>query len=118
MSCATFQVSTLYHDPIYGPGNNEIKVILSSNMDVDIAYQDNLISDTVLIQFPEYTFSEARSRAGGFFYLSDPCDPSDPNAPKPKLNGAIHIVSTFFLWGLTLLLLPHGIPRLGVCRLG
>ena len=46
-------------------GNNEIKVILSSNMDVDIAYQDNLISDTVLIQFPEYTFSEARSRAYG-----------------------------------------------------
>tara|TARA_B100001769_G_C22092154_1_gene589089 strand:+ start:104 stop:919 length:816 start_codon:yes stop_codon:yes gene_type:complete len=52
-------------------GNNEIKVILSSNMDVDIAYQDKLISDAVLFQFPEYSFSEARSKAYG---LSIQCE--------------------------------------------
>ena len=35
MSCATFQVSTLYHDPIYGPGNNEIKVdVLTTDWEV------------------------------------------------------------------------------------
>ena len=35
MSCATFQVSTLYHDPIYGPDNNEIKVdVLTTDWEV------------------------------------------------------------------------------------
>ncbi len=38
--------------------------------------------------------AEARSRAGGFFYLSNEFNPSDKSAPMPKLNGAIHIVST------------------------
>ena len=38
--------------------------------------------------------AEARSRVGGFFYLSDPYDPTDKTAPLPKINGAIHIVST------------------------
>ena len=38
--------------------------------------------------------TEARSRAGGFFFLSDKSNPDDKNAPPPKLNGAIHIVST------------------------
>ena len=36
--------------------------------------------------------TEARSRAGGFFFLSDQYNPSDKTAPPPKLNGAIHIV--------------------------
>ena len=40
-------------------------------MDIDIAYQDILISDTVLVQFPEYSFSEARSKAYG---LSIQCE--------------------------------------------
>jgi hypothetical protein len=36
--------------------------------------------------------SEARSRAGGFFFLSSPVlDTPDPNAPPPPFNGAIHI---------------------------
>ena len=35
LSCATFQVSTLYHDPIYGPNNNEIKVdVLTTDWEV------------------------------------------------------------------------------------
>ena len=55
-------------------GINEIKVILSSNMDVDIAHQGKLISDTILFQFPEYTFSEARSKA---YSLSIQCEFSD-----------------------------------------
>ena len=38
--------------------------------------------------------SEARSRAGGFFYMSNHYDPNDTDAPPPKINGAIHIVST------------------------
>ena len=37
---------------------------------------------------------KARSRAGGFFYLSDNVDVTQPNAPKPKLNGGIHILSS------------------------
>ena len=36
--------------------------------------------------------TEARSRAGGFFFLSNPYNTSDTTAPPPKLNGAIHIV--------------------------
>tara|TARA_R110002020_G_scaffold452593_1_gene667037 strand:- start:806 stop:1603 length:798 start_codon:yes stop_codon:yes gene_type:complete len=35
MSCATFQVSTLNHDPIYGPNNTKIKVdVLTNDWDV------------------------------------------------------------------------------------
>ena len=37
---------------------------------------------------------KARSRAGGFFYLSDNIDVTKPNAPTPKLNGGIHILSS------------------------
>ena len=35
----------------------------------------------------------ARSRVGGFFFLSGNDDPS-PNAPAPPLNGAVHVVSS------------------------
>jgi len=38
--------------------------------------------------------TEARSRAGGFFYLGDNTDESSPDAPPPTLNGAIHINSS------------------------
>ena len=55
-------------------GENEFKVILSSNMDTDIAYNDKVISDSIIIQFPEYNFAEARSRAYG---LSIQCEFSD-----------------------------------------
>ena len=55
-------------------GNNEIKVILSSNMDVDIAYNSEIISDSIIFQFPEYNFAEARSKAYG---LSTQCEFSD-----------------------------------------
>ena len=35
LSCATFQVSTLNYDPIYGPNNNEIKVdVLTTDWEV------------------------------------------------------------------------------------
>ena len=40
---------------------------------------------------------KARSRAGGFFFLSDHVDPTElakPDSPPPKINGAIHIVSS------------------------
>lgn len=43
-------------------GNNEIKVILSSNMDHDISHENRLISDEILFQFPEYNFAEARAQ--------------------------------------------------------
>ena len=55
-------------------GNNEIKVILSSNMDVDIAHDSKIISDSIVFQFPEYNFAEARSKAFG---LSTQCEFSD-----------------------------------------
>ena len=38
--------------------------------------------------------TEACSRAGGFFFLSENTNPSDKTAPPPPVNGAIHIVST------------------------
>jgi hypothetical protein len=38
--------------------------------------------------------TEARSRAGGFFYLGQRTDESLPDAPPSKLNGAIHINSS------------------------
>ena len=40
---------------------------------------------------------QARSRAGGYFFLSDLMDPTElakPEAPLPKINGAIHIISS------------------------
>ena len=55
-------------------GENEIKVILSSNMDSDLSYQGNLVSDSIIIRFPEYTFAEARSKAYG---LSIQCEFSE-----------------------------------------
>ena len=44
-------------------GINEIKVILSSNLDHDVSYNGKVISDTITYQFPEYTFSEARNKS-------------------------------------------------------
>ncbi len=44
-------------------GINEIKVILSSNLDHDIAIDGQVVSDTITYQFPEYTFSEARNKS-------------------------------------------------------
>jgi hypothetical protein len=44
-------------------GNNEIKVILSTNLDHDIASNGNVISDDIVYQFPEFTFSEARNQS-------------------------------------------------------
>jgi hypothetical protein len=44
-------------------GSNEIKVILSTNLDHDIAKDGNVISDTVVYQFPEFSFSEARNKS-------------------------------------------------------
>ena len=41
-------------------GVNEIKVILSSNLDHDIALKGQVISDSISYQFPEYTFSETQ----------------------------------------------------------
>lgn len=36
---------------------------------------------------------EARSRAGGIFFLSDNVDVTAPDAQTPKVNGAVHIIS-------------------------
>ena len=40
---------------------------------------------------------QARSRAGGYFFLSDPMSQEElanPDSPLPKINGAIHIICT------------------------
>ena len=37
---------------------------------------------------------EARSRAGGFFYLGNATDDSSPDTPSSPINGAIHINSS------------------------
>ncbi len=76
-------INGVYTTRIYGKylflreipiGENEIKVILSSNMDTDIAYNNKIISDSIIVQFPEYNFAEARSKAYG---LSIQCEFSD-----------------------------------------
>ena len=44
-------------------GFNDITVILSSNLDHDVSINGKVISDNILYQFPEYTFSEARNKS-------------------------------------------------------
>ncbi len=44
-------------------GLNDITVILSSNLDHDISIDGKVISDNIIYQFPEYTFSEARNKS-------------------------------------------------------
>ena len=44
-------------------GNNDITVILSSNLDHDVSLNGKVISDNIIYQFPEYTFSEARNKS-------------------------------------------------------
>ena len=44
-------------------GFNDITVILSSNLDHDIAIDGKVISDNIVYQFPEYSFSEARNKS-------------------------------------------------------
>ncbi len=44
-------------------GVNDITVILSSNLDHDVAIDGKVISDSVMYEFPEYTFSEARNKS-------------------------------------------------------
>ena len=44
-------------------GYNDITVILSSNLDHDVSLNGKVISDNIIYQFPEYTFSEARNKS-------------------------------------------------------
>ena len=44
-------------------GLNDITVILSSNLDHDIAIKGKVISDNIIYRFPEYSFSEARNKS-------------------------------------------------------
>tara|TARA_Y100000768_G_scaffold84593_1_gene60454 strand:- start:9155 stop:9964 length:810 start_codon:yes stop_codon:yes gene_type:complete len=44
-------------------GLNDITVILSSNLDHDVAINGRVISDNIMYQFPEYSFSEARNKS-------------------------------------------------------
>ena len=53
-------------------------------------------SDMILHIYSDASYlseTEARSRAGGIFFLSHNIDTSSPNAPPPRINGAIHIIS-------------------------
>jgi len=55
--------SEYYFIRILPVGFNDITVILSSNLDHDIAVNGKVISDNIIYQFPEYTFSEARNKS-------------------------------------------------------
>ena len=63
-------------------GNNEIKVILSSNMDHDVALNRELISDQIYMRFPEYNFAEARAEAHNLFTQ---CEFSDNGKARTKV---------------------------------
>tara|TARA_B100000900_G_scaffold414000_1_gene439398 strand:+ start:703 stop:1518 length:816 start_codon:yes stop_codon:yes gene_type:complete len=55
--------SEYYFLRILPEGYNDITVILSSNLDHDVAVNGKVISDNIIYQFPEYTFSEARNKS-------------------------------------------------------
>jgi len=64
-------VTRIYHKRFFMKkmpiGNNEIKAILSSNMDHDLTYKNKLVEDTIYYQFPEYNFAEARAKSYDLF---------------------------------------------------
>ena len=62
-------------------GQNEIKVILSSNMDHDIAMNKKLISDQIDIRFPDYNFAEARAHSYDLFIM---CEFSDEGKARTQ----------------------------------
>jgi len=65
-------------------GSNELKVILSTNMDHDISHNDMLVSDEILYQFPEYNFAEARAKEHA---MSTQCEFSEEGlADRSKLQ--------------------------------
>ena len=65
-------------------GMNEIKVILSTNMDHDISYNNELVSDEIFYQFPEYNFAEARAKEHA---MSTQCEFSEEGlADRAKLQ--------------------------------
>ena len=66
-------------------GNNEIKVILSSNMDHDVALNKELVSDQIYMRFPEYNFAEARAEAHSLFTR---CEFSDNGKARTKALAA------------------------------
>ena len=68
-------------------GNNEIKVILSTNMDHDIALNKELISDQIYMRFPEYNFAEARAYAFDLFAKCEFSDEGKERTKKLALNG-------------------------------
>lgn len=66
----------------------------ATHPDAEIRY---IASDMILHVHSDASYlseSQARSRAGGFFFLSDKTDLSDPDCPTPKINGAVHIISS------------------------
>lgn len=62
-------------------GQNEIKVILSSNMDHDVAINKKLIFDQIDIRFPDYNFAEARAYHYDLFIK---CEFSDKGKARTK----------------------------------
>jgi len=68
-------------------GDNEIKVILSSNMDHDVAKNGKLISDQIYMRFPEYNFSEARAHAHNLFTQCEFSNKGQIRTKKLALKG-------------------------------
>lgn len=83
-------ITRIYNSPIFlksiPEGNNEIKVILSSNMDHDLSIKKKLISDQIYMRFPEYNFAEARAEAHGLFVQ---CEFSEEGKARTKKLAAI-----------------------------
>ena len=78
-------ITRIYNSPIFlksiPEGNNEIRVILSSNMDHDLFKSEKLISDQIYLRFPEYNFAEARAEAHDLFVK---CEFSDEGKERTK----------------------------------
>ena len=78
-------------------GENEIKVILSSNMDADLTYRNDIISDSIIMRFPEYNFAEARSKAYGLYIQCEFSDNGQKNKTKLANKGLAVSESSEFL---------------------
>ncbi len=87
-------VTRIYNSPIFlksvPEGNNEIRVILSSNMDHDLSKNKKLISDQIYFRFPEYNFAEARAEAHNLFAQ---CEFSEKGKVRTKKLAALGLTA-------------------------
>ena len=56
-------------------------------MDADLTYRNEIISDSIVMRFPEYNFAEARSKAYGLYIQCEFSDNGQQNKMKLANEG-------------------------------